>query len=96
MFVSASRCSQVNKKLWIWLQDSVSKQAIGSWQWLKNTVSSLFQFDSEIYELILLSKIMNKANKLLDDGGVFTIRMTGSYLIHTQHTLVTPHAEVYH
>lgn len=69
------------------------KASDSSWQWLKNTVSALLQYDSVIYELILLNKIMNKANKLLDDSGVFTIRMAGSYLIHSQHTVVTPRDE---
>lgn len=36
---------------------------------------------------------MNAVNAKLDDGGVFTLRMTCYYLIHSQHTIATSQAK---
>jgi hypothetical protein len=45
------------------------------------------------YNFTLLDNVMNKTNKVLDGSGVFTIKMTASYLIHGQYTLATSQAQ---
>jgi hypothetical protein len=59
------------------------------WIRLREVVLSLNIGSPQLYSLTLLSEITNKANRMLDDDGIFTIRMTISYLIHSQHTIAT-------
>jgi hypothetical protein len=63
----------------------------GAWIWLREVVPtlSLSNESPQLFNLTLLSKVMNKANRMLNDDGIFTIRMIGSYLIHTQHTIAS-------
>jgi hypothetical protein len=49
--------------------------------------------DTITYNLTLLDNVMNEANKVLNGSGVFTIRMTASYLMYSQHTVTTSQAQ---
>jgi hypothetical protein len=61
----------------------------GDWIWPmeKRQKSSLRYMQT--YNFTSLASVTNKANKVLDDGGVFTIRMIGSYFIRNQHAITT-------
>jgi hypothetical protein len=47
----------------------------------------------QIHNFTLLDHVMNETSKVLGEGGILTIRMIGFYLIHSQHTIATSHAE---
>jgi hypothetical protein len=55
--------------------------------------SPLAVHDTRTWNLTILNKVMNEAKEVLDGDGVFTIKMTASYLIHSQHTIATSQAQ---
>jgi hypothetical protein len=61
----------------------------GGWNKLEVSFLKLTSQETQICNLTSLDHVMNAANTMLDDGGSFTIGMTGSYLIHSQRTIVT-------
>lgn len=65
------------------------KASDGGWNKLEVSFSKLTAQETQTYNLTSLDHVMNAANTMLDDGGMFTIGMTGSYLIHSQRTIVT-------
>jgi hypothetical protein len=63
--------------------------------WIKRELPffTLAVHDTITYNLTLLDNVMNEANKVPNGSGVFTIKMTASYLIHSQHTITTSQAQ---
>lgn len=62
----------------------------GSWNWLGEILASLSVNDTLTFTLASTDNITNQA---LNDGSNFTIRMSGSYLIHSRHTISTSSAK---
>jgi hypothetical protein len=65
----------------------------GAWYRHQVEFSPLAVHHTQTRNLKLLNNIMNEVNKVYNGSGMFTIRMTASYLIHSQHTLATSQAQ---
>jgi hypothetical protein len=61
-----------------------------SWIELNGTRSTSSVNNAQIHHLILPNNVGNKTNEVLVDGDILTIRINGTGIIRSQHTIATP------
>jgi hypothetical protein len=69
------------------------KTGNGGWDVLISYPVDVLENDTSFQIFSLRDHIRNNANKTLDGSGICTVRMTGSYLIHSQRTIATSQAK---
>jgi hypothetical protein len=93
VFVSIEMLTGQQKKVDLVASYSI-KTGNGGWNSISTPYSStLLANETSLHYLPALKYIRNDANKTLDDSGICTIRMAGSYLIHNQRTIATSQAK---